>query len=92
MGPRERLRRSLAKQWRVKPMDLPPALEFRTKVQNPEGAGYIEIEEDDDLALALEQPALRGSPGPPSAPVAIRIPAESSTISGVGSEGICLTG
>jgi hypothetical protein len=44
-------------------MDLPPALEFRNKVQNPKGAGYIEIEEDDDLAPALEQPALRGSPG-----------------------------
>jgi hypothetical protein len=42
-------------------MDLPPALEFRTKVQNPDCAGYIEIEEDDDLALALEQLALRGS-------------------------------
>jgi hypothetical protein len=47
-------------------MDLPPALEFQTKVQNREGAGYIEIAEDDDLALALEeQPALRGSSGSP---------------------------
>jgi hypothetical protein len=77
-------------------MDLPPALEFRTKVQDREGAGYIEIEEDDDLALALEeQPALRGSPGSPGRtggdPYSGGHPS-ASTISGVTSEGTLLNG
>jgi len=47
MAPRERSKLCLAERRREKLMDLPPALELRTKVQVQEGAGHIEV--DDDL-------------------------------------------